>query len=743
MDSHISGFYKMSVSDRVDALAARGVLRSKDAEALKSGRPLLPGSLADRLIENVIGTYSLPFAVAPNFRINGRDHLVPMVVEEPSIVAGLSSAALLMRSDDGFAAHSNESLLAGQIQVVDIESVESATAQLREAADELLAAANRSLPRLVGRGGGCREIDVHSFRLPDDRWTIVLHIYVDSCDAMGANLVNTVCERLAPDVERLTGGRVVLRILSNLADRSLVTATVRIPLARLGIKGFSPEEVRDGVVMATDFANLSPHRAATHNKGIMNGVDAVALATGNDWRAIEASAHAFAARDGAYRSLSSWATAANGDLEGKLTLPLKVGTVGGSLRANPGAEIGLQLSGAQSAGELAAMMTSVGLAQNFAALRALVTHGIQRGHMRLHARSVAAAAGVPAGDVDRVVSAMLKSGEVKTWKAEEILRAGSAVVASRLDFRDAACGVAAGKVILLGEHAAVYDKHVVALPLADAVRAQVLEAGAGIEVILCERGNERAMTVERSAAPDGGIGAAINLVLARLKLDVDNIAFRIESRIPSAMGLGSSAAFAVAIIRALDRHFSLGLDNRRIDSLAFDCEKLAHGTPSGIDNNLATYGEPVLYSRSSANRTRPLTLSNPAPIVVASSGIRGITRDQVAGVRARYDANPELYGTLFDEIDEISMAGAIALRDADWTALGTLMNVCHGLLNALEVSIPELESMIRVARQQGAVGAKLTGSGGGGSIVALCPGCEENVAAALKAEGYAIIRLQG
>ena len=740
-DSRIPGFYKMSVSERVDALTASGTLRSSDAEALKSGLPLLPHDLADRLIENVIGTYCLPFAVAPNFHINGRDYLVPMVVEEPSIVAGLSGAARLMRHGGGFTVVADESLLIGQIQLVDVDSPEPIIARLENAAPDLLATANSSLPKLVARGGGCREMEFYPFRLPDGRWTIILHVLVDTRDAMGANLVNGLCEKLAPDIETLTGCRSVLRILSNLADRSLVTASVCIPLARLKTKEFSAEAVRDGIVTATDVANLSPHRAATHNKGIMNGIDAVAIATGNDWRAIEASAHAYAVRDGAYRSLSRWSVTADGDLEGQMRLPLKVGTVGGSLRANPGAEIGLRLAGVSSAGELAAIMVSVGLAQNFAALRALVTHGIQRGHMRLHARSVAATAGVPAEHVDRVVAGMIESGEVKAWKAEEISRSIRDRRADAQNFADAATGVASGKVILLGEHAAVYDKHVVALPLADAVVARVLQAGSGIQLTLCERGVEQALSFERSGNSGVAIGAALDLILERLQVDAENLAIRVESRIPAAMGLGSSAAFAVAIIRAVDQCFSLGLDNRGIDRLAFDCEKIAHGTPSGIDNNLATYGQPVLYSKISATRTKPITLSETPPIVVASSGIRGSTRDQVAGVRARYDRNPALYSTIFDEIDEISMAGAAALRDADYAALGALMNVCHGLLNAIEVSIPELEAMIHVARQNGAIGAKLTGSGGGGSIVALCPGREHEVAAALRTNGHAIIRL--
>ena len=743
-DSRIPNFFRMNVEERIDALADRGVLGADAVTALKSGRPLLAVEVADRLIENVIGTYGLPFAVAPNFRINNRDYLVPMVVEEPSIVAGLSGAAKLARAEGGFTVTAGESLLAGQIQLVDVDDPRKTAAAIEQHAPALVAEANRLLPNLVARGGGCREIEVHNFRLRDGQWTVVLHLLVDTRDAMGANLVNTVCEKLAPQVEALVGSRVALRILSNLADRSLVTANVKFSLASLRVGKFSAESVRDGIVMATQLAEVDAHRAATHNKGIMNGVDAVAVATGNDWRAIEASAHAYAARNGTYSSLSTWTATPDGDLHGRLSLPLKVGIVGGSLRANPGAELGLSIAGVSSAGELAAMMASVGLAQNFAALRALVTHGIQRGHMRLHARSVASSAGVRPEHFDSVVADMIASGDIKTWKARELSAklhpTRGAVDDNKDDFGDAAVGRAAGKVILLGEHAAVYDRHVVAVPLADAVVARVIESDSGVRLTLSERGAEH--QVEYDDTADTGVGGALNLIMRRLQLDTRNLSIRVESRIPTAMGLGSSAAIVVAIIRAFDRFFSLGLDNRSVNQLAFDCEKLAHGTPSGIDNNLATYGEPVLFSKGSATRTKPIPLKEPPPIVVASSGIRGVTKDQVAGVRARFERNTTLYNTIFDEIDEISVAGAVALRDADYETLGSLMNVCHGLLNAIEVSIPELETMIRVARTSGALGAKLTGAGGGGSIVALCPGCEDAVAGALKAAGHAIIRLR-
>ncbi len=744
IDSRIPGFYRMSVTERIDALAKLGVLTPDDADALRCGRPLLLAAAADKIIENVIGVYSLPFAVAPNFRIDGRDRLVPMVVEEPSIVAGLSNAAKLATHGGGFTTESAEALLAGQIQLLDVDDPDTTVAALNRYKGELLRLANRIVPKLVARGGGCRDVEIHSYRLPDNRSTVMLHILVDTCDAMGANVVNTVCERLAPEVEALAGGRAALRILSNLADRALVEAAVTLPLECLESGPYDAETVRDGIVSATQAANADPYRAATHNKGIMNGIDAVAIATGNDWRAIEAGAHAYAVTNGAYRSLSDWRVGEKGELQGRLRLPLKVGIVGGSQSANPCAALGLRIAGVQSAAELAAMMAAVGLAQNFAALRALVTHGIQHGHMRLHARSVAHGAGVPAEQFDRVVEGMVASGEVKAWKAAE-LAAGSTETDDDLGGQDeafagAAVGVAAGKVILLGEHAVVYDRHALALPLRDAVTARVLARGPGLQLTLSERGVTRRLELDLAA--ETGIAAALALIMRRLRIDSTDLSIRVDSRIPAAMGLGSSAAFAVAIIRAFDRLLSLGLDDRAVDQLAFECEKLAHGTPSGIDNNLATYGQPVLFSKSKATRTKPIELSEVPPIVVASSSVRGVTKQQVAGVRARYDRNPTLYDTIFDEIDEISIAGAVALRDADYTLLGALMNVCHGLLNAIEVSIPELEAMVQIARANGAVGAKLTGAGGGGSIVALCPGCEDAVASALSAAGHAIIRMR-
>ncbi len=734
--SRIQGLHTMPIGERIAALRDRGFLGPEDAAALLQGTPVLPGQTADHMIENVIGVFGLPFAVAPNFLVNAKDYLVPMVVEEPSIVAGVSSAAKLARDSDGFTASAADPVLIGQVQVVGIDDADKAVQALYAEQERLVEKANALQPRLVERGGGVRGIEYYKYRLPDGDWTVVLHLLVDTRDAMGANIVNSMCEGVATNVESICGGNVVLRILSNLADKSLVTATVNFALASLATKSFSGEFVRDGIVLANDFAIADPYRAATHNKGIMNGIDAVAIATGNDWRAIEAGAHAFAARAGAYRSLTEWTVAPNGDLQGALTIPLKVGIVGGSLSSNPGARIGLRIAGVESGTELGQLMAATGLAQNFAALRALVTTGIQEGHMRLHARSVAAAAKVPEEKFESVVASMIESGEVKTWKAEEL--AGMSTDDEALE--DAATGTACGKVILLGEHAAVYDRHALALPIPDAVTVAVAERENGVRLVV-PGWRIVADWSPGDIAPDGA-AAVIELIMKEFGVANRGFDVRATSRIPIGMGLGSSAAFAVAAIRAFNALLGHELTEKQIDQLAFRCEELTHGTPSGVDNNLAVYGEPVLFSKGSRTRTRPLPLDEIPPLVIAASGHRGSTRDLVAAVRARYEQNETLYETIFDEIDEMSVAGAAALRERDYALLGSLMNVCHGFLNAIEVSTPELESMVSIARAAGAAGAKLTGAGGGGSIVALSPGKVEDVAAALASAGYGIIRME-
>jgi hydroxymethylglutaryl-CoA reductase len=726
----------MSIEERIDLLVTRGFLDSAEANALKSGQALLPVETADRMIENVVGVFGLPFAVAPNFTVNGRDYVVPMVVEEPSIVAAVSGAAKLVRNCGGFTAAATDPLLIGQVQVVGVEDPDRAVQSLYARRSELIDRANELHPSLVRRGGGARDIEFFKYRLPDEDWAVVLHFLVDTRDAMGANIVNTMCEGVATLVETICGGDVVLRILSNLADKSLVRAKTSITLESLATDAHSAEFVRDSIVLANDFANADPYRAATHNKGIMNGIDAVAIATGNDWRAIEAGAHAFAVREGRYKSLTRWSVADNGDLVGELTLPLKPGIVGGSLGANPGARTGLAITGATTAIELAELMAAVGLAQNLAALRALVSTGIQEGHMSLHARSVAAAAQVPAAHFEQVVEGLIGSGDIKVEKAIALSEGLSAPAPKALE--GAAVGEAFGKLILLGEHAVVYDRHAVALPLPAAVRVEVARRESGIALSAPDwnlHEEWKSMNVSRGAA------AVIGLIMRELDVVDTGLDIRVASRIPIGKGLGSSAAFAVAVIRAVCSLLGLEKTDVEIDRLAFRCEELTHGTPSGIDNNLATFGEPVLYSRGSRTRTRPIPLQELPPLVIAVSGDRGDTKEMVAGVRERHDRNKTLYETIFDEIDQISVAGAAALREGDYEHLGTLMNVCHGFLNAIEVSTPDLERMISIARDAGAIGAKLTGAGGGGSIIALCPGKVADVSGALLTAGFDIVHL--
>jgi hydroxymethylglutaryl-CoA reductase len=418
--SRLTGFYRRRPQERIELVSRWADLSEQEASALSSGCGLdLP--LADRLVENVVGVHGLPLAVAANFVVNGRDVLVPMAIEEPSVVAASSHAAKLARAGGGFEAEAAAPEMIGQLQVMDVDNPDKARSQLLEAKDELLALADETDAVLVGLGGGARELEVRLVGDTPAGPMVVVHLIVDCRDAMGANAVNTACEALAGRVEEISGGRVVLRILSNLADRRLAKARCSVPEATLAEGASSGEAAAQAIVDAWALAAVDPYRAATHNKGIMNGVDAVAVATGNDWRAVEAAAHAYAARSGRYTSLSSWERDGSGNLVGELEMPLAVGIIGGTTGAHPMARIALKILGVESAGELAEVMVSVGLAQNLAALRALATEGIQRGHMRLHARQVALAAGARGDEIDEVADRMRSEGAVRQDRAEAIL----------------------------------------------------------------------------------------------------------------------------------------------------------------------------------------------------------------------------------------------------------------------------------------------------------------------------------
>ena len=436
-NSRISGFYNLTLEER------RSKLGDAAAQTPENLSPFTTGGLspdaADHMIENVIGLYSLPLGIALNFQVNGRDVLVPMTLEEPSVVAGASFMAKLARAGGGFTATTTDPLMIGQMQVLNIANLHEAKLKLYEQKAELLAEADAIDPVLKKFGGGARDLEVRIFESSPIGSFLVVHLIYDVRDAMGANAVNTACERLAPKIEGITGGKVHLRILSNLADRRIARARCTIPVKELAFTvgtGLAPvqveakprpheytgEEVRDGIIAAYAFAAVDPYRAATHNKGIMNGVDAVVIATGNDWRAIEAGAHAYAARSGRYTSLSTWSKDANGNLVGTLEMPMAVGIVGGATKVHPAAQAAVRLMGVKTASELAEIIVSVGLAQNMAALRALATEGIQRGHMSLHARQVAIAAGATGEQIEKVAAQMVAEKVVRIDRAEEILK---------------------------------------------------------------------------------------------------------------------------------------------------------------------------------------------------------------------------------------------------------------------------------------------------------------------------------
>lgn len=421
--SRLPGFYKLTMQERIEKLAEIYELTVDEVEALRS-QGALALAQADKMIENAVGIYSLPIGLGLNFLINGKDYLVPMAIEEPSVVASASHIAKIVRDAGGFTAESTDRLMIGQIQVIGCSDWEEAAASLLEAESEIVDLANAVHPAMVDRGGGCKGIEVRFLNdEPESAYSrmLILHLLVDTCDAMGANTINTMCEALAPRIEALTGGKVYLRILSNYTDQCMARARCAIPPALLATGDFSGEEVRDGVVAAFEFADSDVYRAVTHNKGVMNGVDAVVMATGNDWRAIEAAAHAHAARTGRYRSMTTWSVDAEGRLVGELELPMPVGTVGGSIGLHPMAQIAQKFLRVHSADELAQVIVATGLAQNLGALKALVTHGIQKGHMALHARSVAMTAGAEGDMVDVIAAALVKSKEIKVSKAKALL----------------------------------------------------------------------------------------------------------------------------------------------------------------------------------------------------------------------------------------------------------------------------------------------------------------------------------
>jgi hydroxymethylglutaryl-CoA reductase len=410
--SQVSGFYKLKREERLSRVAEFAGLTDQEAKMLEEGLGL---EQAEKMVENVVATFRLPLGMAMNFLINGKEYMIPMATEETSVVAAASNAAKLCRPAGGFKAESTEPIMTGQIQLLTKDPKKAKNA-IEENKKKILELANTKDPRLISLGGGAKDLEARIIKTGKGEM-VIIHLYVDVKDAMGANAVNTMCEAVSPLIEELSGGKTLLKIISNLADRRLARSEVTVGKEELG-----GEEVVDAIIDAYEFAAADPYRAVTHNKGAMNGITAATIATGNDSRAVEAGAHAFAARQGRYTTITTWEKDRDGDLHGRIELPLAVGIVGGATM-NPSARVNLKILGVKTAKELSEVIASVGLAQNLAALRALSTEGIQRGHMSLHAKNIAMMAGAKGVDIERVADAMVKEKNINVNRAKELLEA--------------------------------------------------------------------------------------------------------------------------------------------------------------------------------------------------------------------------------------------------------------------------------------------------------------------------------
>lgn len=421
VNSRLENFRNLTPEQRLSTVAQAVNLNDATRQTFGSSEALSIDR-ANGMIENVVGTFQLPLGIATNFRINERDYLIPMAVEEPSVIAAASYMARIARDGGGFQTSSTAPMMRAQIQILGLSDPYGARLKILSAREEIIATANTKDVVLVGFGGGCQDIEVHVFTSSARGPMVVVHLLVDVRDAMGANTVNTMAEAVAPLVEKLTSGEVRLRILSNLADLRVARAHVEITEKSLKAKDYSGRRIIDGILDAYELAAIDPYRAVTHNKGIMNGIDPIVVATGNDWRAIEAGAHAYAARSGTYKPLSTWEVNGSGNLVGTLEMPMALGLVGGATKTHPAAQAALRILGVKSAQELAEVTVTVGLAQNMAALRALATEGIQRGHMALHARNMAIGAGAVGREIDEVAKQLAENHDVRAHRAQDVLK---------------------------------------------------------------------------------------------------------------------------------------------------------------------------------------------------------------------------------------------------------------------------------------------------------------------------------
>lgn len=730
--SRIPGFYRLTVEQRLALLARTFNLSEEQLAQLRDGTALRVEH-AVNMVENAVGVFGVPLGLGLNFMVDSRDYLVPMAIEEASIIAAASKAALLIREGGGFHAEVGEPVMIGQVQVLDLADAQAASEALTRNQEAVIAAANRGNPRMVSRGGGVFGLECRILEGPPGASgpMLVVHLLMDVREAMGANAVNTACEAAGPEIERLTGGRVNLRILSNLADRRLARAHFRLPLAKLAVEGLSGETAGQRMVEAGHLAWVDPYRAATHNKGVFNGICAAALALGQDWRAIEAGGHAWAARDGRYRSLTAYRVE-DGCLVGEIELPLQVGWVGGAVNSHPGVRLLRRISGVRNARELAGLLAAVGLGQNFAACLALSTVGIQRGHMALHARSVALSVGAPPELVEEIAETMLRRGRVTVTEAEAIFRArhqgqdaGAAAPAEEAVVEQRA----RGKVILFGEHATVYGYPGITATIDRGLRVIVRRDPDGPRFLAPDF--KQPFPPPKSDQDIRIFSRATDVALEMYGLQHEPIAIRIESDLIPGMGLGSSAAFSVALCSALRRYrerekapdAGATPRGRGWDAELFQevqrLEAIFHGHPSGMDAATVLSEGVVWFRKGPPREMLPMRLPVAAAGIVCLVEPGARTIEMVRHVQARRAEEPTRVDGLVREIGNLTVDAGIALGTGNLPEAGALMFRNHELLRELGVSTPGLDRAVELLRSKGVLGAKLTGSGGGGAVIAL------------------------
>jgi hydroxymethylglutaryl-CoA reductase len=717
--SRLRGFRRLSVQQRLAMLGRVCGFSDDQLSSLRDGTALTIDQ-AVNMVENAVGIFGLPLGIGTNLLVNDRDYIVPLAVEEPSIIAALSKAALVLRQGGGLRAEADEPVMIGQIHVVELSDPEAAADAVMTHAAEIVELSNRHASSMVKRGGGVESVEARVFEDDVCPPFLVVHLLMDVREAMGANAINGVCEHVAPHIEKLTGGRANMRILSNYADRRLARASFRLPVSHLATDELDGAEVAARLEMAWRFAHLDVYRAVTHNKGFFNGTSACALALGQDWRAIEAGGHAFAARDGRYRSLTSFIV--EGDcLVGRCEMPMQVGLMGGAVRAHPAVPILLEIAGIESAKDLAGLLVAVGLTQNLAACNALVTVGIQRGHMALHARSVAITAGIPPTDVAEVVEEMNRSSDVRVDAAECIYRD---IRARRREAPPKEFTVSIsnpGKAILFGEHAVVYGRPGITTPLEAVTTVSFSPDEDGPRLL---RPEFPTFAPPRDDDPPlRSLSEAFDVALTMYELHNAKIAVSIDTEIVPGAGLGSSAAFSAALCRACRKARGLPYspDAEGLFQEVQQLESVFHGDPSGLDAATTLACGAVWFEKGPPRSIRELSVPVPVRGVVCVVEPGASTKRMVEQVGTLMRNDPSLTGAILSDIASVTSSARDGIESGEWSEVGALMFRNHELLVRLGVSTPRLDEAVQELLEHGVLGAKMTGAGGGGAVVALLP----------------------